>query len=167
MNWTNIFRREVEMQRTLIVSWLCFAPCLSLTGLAFSAPPPTTRPCTTQAARDELAVYESVFRHQMNRQNGRERRPAAYFLSISKDDPTPEFLKRFEGNTPPVLAGSKFKRRAGLYLWLETICWLDDNTTELRGGYYNNGLDASDNLYRVVRKGQEWVVEKDTILSQS
>jgi hypothetical protein len=51
----------------------------------------------------------------------------------------------------------------GLKFRINEIKWIDNNTVEMSGGYYEHGKSSSRNLYRVVRKAGKWRVEKDDI----
>jgi hypothetical protein len=59
--------------------------------------------------RDKAAVsdiHETVFRHQFRKNSSAiQQKAKAYFLSIDEEDPKADFLKRFENEQPPVLAG--------------------------------------------------------------
>ncbi|MBX6316737.1 MAG: hypothetical protein IRY99_28060 [Isosphaeraceae bacterium] len=102
-----------------------------------------------------------MFRHQFKQKSAALRQQAkGYYLTILDEDPPVEFLKRFETHTPPVTAGSKFKEGQGVKFRIESLKWIDDDTAELRGGYYEGPLSASYFLYRVNRKNGRWIVTK-------
>lgn len=124
-----------------------------------------------QNPRDEASIadiHEAVFRHQFTKNSSAVQQKAkAYFLSIGGKDPKAEFLKRFEGHQPPVRVGSEFKEREGLKFNITAVKWIDDNTVEVSGGYFEHGKSSSSNRYHVVRKGGKWRVEKDETLTIS
>lgn len=49
----------------------------------------------------------------------------------------------------------------GLIFYITRIAWLDANTAEVDGGYYEAGLSASGHTYRVERHNGKWVVTND------
>ena len=44
-----------------------------------------------------------------------------------------------------------------------TIHWIDDDTVDADGGYYEGIMSSSGNTYRVVRRNGKWVVTRDTM----
>jgi hypothetical protein len=123
-------------------------------------------------SRDEAIpdIHEAVFRHQFNNNpSALGKRAKAYFLRISDKDPDEAFLKRFEGHQPPVRPASEWTNqdREALLFRLHTVKWIDNNMVEVRGGYYEHIVSSSANLYRLVRQGGKWRVEKDELQSIS
>ncbi len=107
-------------------------------------------------------VFEALFRHQFQHNaSGDQQEAAAYFLSIKNSDPSPEFMKRFCGHTPPVTNGSEFQTGKGLNFRIDSWQWKSDNEIELTGGYYEAGTSSSGNRYVLARKDGQWVVESD------
>lgn len=144
-------------------------PLAILTGiLAFVCNSSSDAAGKPRDAANVADIQEAVFRHQFKKNfSAVQQKAKAYFLSIDGKDPKPDFLKRFEEHKPSVRPGSQFKEREGLWFRITEIKWIDDNTVEVRGGYYEHGTSASRNLYRVVRKSGKWRVEKDELLSIS
>ena len=87
-----------------------------------------------------------------------------YFIKIEKKDPSPAFLARFNDIVPPVKKGSKFKRGKGILLFIRSYTWLDDNTVEIKGGYYHTGLSSSVGPYIWERKQGKWILKSIGIL---
>jgi hypothetical protein len=109
-------------------------------------------------------LCEAVFRYLFEHNESGAKKASAYFLSIEGQDPSAEFLERFKGHRPAVRSGLEFKQDAGgLKFWIESLKWIDDNTVEVRGGYYFGRLNAASHLYRVVRKAGKWMVESDKL----
>ncbi|MEJ7638905.1 MAG: hypothetical protein WKF75_13280 [Singulisphaera sp.] len=133
---------------------------LALQGRNSSAAPETTR----DREADARDIYEAVFRHQFEHNSSAIQKDAkSYFLSVKDKDPSPALLKRFTGHKPPVNDGSKFRTGQGLLFEIRSMKWLGDDAVEVLGGYYEHGLSASNNLYRVERRGARWVVTKDKL----
>ncbi len=143
-----------------------------------AAPAPSTQPvsATQPAARaaDRLDVLEAVFRHQFDKNaSGGQRNVDYFFLSLDeRRDPPAELLARFKDHTPKVLpvsfatsAAGRVRHKdlggRGLIFRVESIVWLDENTAEVKGGYYEANLSASGNTYRVTRTDGRWKVTKD------
>lgn len=98
------------------------------------------------------------------------------FFALNEDqDPPSELLDRFAGHSPavePVSAaeigkggGSRVtheqKGGRGIILRLEAIRWIDGDTVEVDGGYYEANRSASGNTYRAERLGGKWAVTSD------
>lgn len=139
---------------------------------AIGQPVSTTRPIVRAA--DRLDVMEAVFRHQFNNNgSGGQRNVDYFFLSLDgRADPPAELLARFGGAKPTVLPVSLAKESAGdvghrelggkgIIFCVVSVAWLDENTAEAEGGYYENGLSASGNTYRVTRANGVWKVTSD------
>ena len=120
-----------------------------------------------------LNVAEAVLRHLFDNNASGLRRGADYFfIALEKGDPPQEFLARFASERPLVLAVSQATSSAlegvkhkelggrGLIFRISSIKWLDPNTAEVEGGYYEAGLSSSGNVYRVERRGGPWFVTK-------
>ena len=141
--------------------------------VASTQPVSTTQP--TPRAADRLDVLEAVFRHQFNKNaSGGQRNVEYFFLSLDgRADPPPELLARFKDQKPIVLPlsmataspapGVKHKDLGGrgLIFRITSIAWLDQDTAEVEGGYYEAGLSASGNTYRVKRANGAWKVIDD------
>src|SRR5262249_33992215 len=110
-------------------------------------------------------AYEAVFRHQFkNNFSALKEKAKRYCLSINGENASAEFLRRFEGHQPPVRPKSEFERKEALIFQVTDLKWIDENTVEMHGGYYEHGKSASFNLYRVVRRANRWVVVDDKLL---
>ena len=112
--------------------------------------------------QENLDICEAVFRYQFNHNASVVQQNAkAYFIMILKQDPSDVFLARFKGNTPPVRKGSEFAIGKGLIFCIRSINRIDENIVRVFGGFYEAELSSSVNIYTVVRKNGQWVVEKD------
>ncbi|MEW6743970.1 MAG: hypothetical protein AB1486_14560 [Planctomycetota bacterium] len=85
----------------------------------------------------------------------------AYFLSIEGEDPPEGFLQRFDGNRPPVLPGSSFRKGAGLLFRVDGIKDITPTVVDVAGGYYEAELSASGNTYRLELRDGSWIVVSD------
>lgn len=144
-----------------------------MTSTTASAEPTTTPDRATQ----ELDILEAVFRHQFEHNASSataQRRVECLFLSLHKDhDPPTELLARFKDHTPPVEPVSaaaperwygirhKQNGRHGIIVLVDRIRWIDADTVEVEGGYYEGSTSASGNVYRVERRDGTWAVVDD------
>lgn len=120
-------------------------------------------------------IREAVFRYQFDHNaSGQQKTAKVYFLQVGEksNDPAEGFMKRFDGNKPPVRVGSAAKNvpgkglldkktgEEGLSFSVVSIKWISDTEVEVEGGYYEASLSASCNTYTVVKKNGKWVVTK-------
>lgn len=137
-------------------------------GCATRVPPPESRDAA------EASVYEAVFRHLFRHNASAARsRVDYYFLAIGDgEDPPPALLARFAGHVPkvePVSASRSSPQGVrheedggkGLVFRIEALRWLDADTAEVEGGYFEASLSASGNTHRVERRRGRWVVVDD------
>ncbi|MFT3788752.1 MAG: hypothetical protein QM770_21715 [Tepidisphaeraceae bacterium] len=175
-------RSESMFTRSSIIVGLVFAAgaLLGCEGSRSAQPattwtPPTRQPVSsTQPAAqgpEYLNVLEAVFRFQFDHNaSGARRKVDYFFLTLDRSDPPADLLARFKDDAPRVLPASLAKASAGegvkhkdlggqgLIFNITSIAWLDANTADVQGGYYEAGLSASGNTYRVERRGGKWVV---------
>jgi hypothetical protein len=130
----------------------------------------------TQAEKEQN-IREAVFRYMFDHNaSGQQKRAGVYCLSLSyldPVDPTDEFMKRFSGHKPPVRKISecilhsfegvtdKLTGKAGLIFRVTEIRWISADEVEVTGGYYEAGLSASGNTYRVAKQQGKWKVIED------
>jgi hypothetical protein len=95
-----------------------------------------------------------------------------FFISINGEDPSDEFMKRFQNFPRRVEKCSrsevdkqqmnavvdKTTRDRGIVFRVETIKWLGANSAEVDGGYFCSGLCASGQTFKVHRKQGVWTV---------
>jgi hypothetical protein len=115
-------------------------------------------------------IREVVFRHDLARWASAGAKLEYVFLDVGKGraDPSAELLARFDGHVPPVEPvsscssgdGVRHKRDGGRGIILEvrSIRHLDEDTAEVEGGYYENGLSAEGSTYQLKRRDGKWVV---------
>jgi len=123
----------------------------------------------------EDSIREVVFRYQFDHNaSGLKKDAAAYCLSLSdgRTDPSDQFITRFKGNQPPVRKISECglvnhvvtdvtTGKRGLIFRVTQMRWISGKEVEVVGGYYEGGLSASGDTYRVVRQHGNWYVSED------
>lgn len=116
----------------------------------------------SESTSDEDAVYDALFRHMFAKNASAAQQSAwTYFVTINGHNPSDRFLDRFQGHQPPVRRGSFFEQGKGLHFHIGSLQWIDNDTVDTTGGYYEGNVSASGNVYRLKRKGGKWVVVKD------
>ena len=92
-----LFKRKQKMC-VLAVSCLAITILSSCGDVQDAVPDPKT-----------LDLFETFFRYTFkNNGSGEKQNAEAYFLEIDGENPSPEFLARFKGHSPPVKKGSEF-----------------------------------------------------------
>jgi hypothetical protein len=165
--------------RYIIVAAALTMSCAFGCNAPTAAPPPSTRPASATPPNDAHPpeywdVIEAVFRHQFDHNASAGKRNVDYFfISVENSDPPEALLTRFAAEKPPVLPASlaasspsegvrhKELGGRGLKFRISSVKWLDADTAEVQGGYYEGGLSSSGNVYRVERHGGKWSVTKD------
>lgn len=145
--WVKMWRRRGSAAPLLAFSLLLSAGCASKPAKSGKLSP-------TDAALAD--VLEAVFRYQLAQNAAADR----YCLELAGTSPDPSFLRRFEGNQPPVLSSDQCKGQPGpgLYLRLTKIQWLLDDEARIRGAVSDGKPDTPIVAYRVVREKGKWTV---------
>lgn len=134
--------------------------CLMLLvgACASGAPAPSAQ--DRFAAQDE--ILEAVFRYQFQHNaSALQSKADRYCLTLPQDkNPGEEFLRRFDGNQPPVVSADECNRKKGsdLFFRIQNLDWRSDQEVWVRGGYWEGNLSSSLELYQVVRKNGKWTV---------
>ncbi|HEY0554749.1 MAG TPA: hypothetical protein VGG20_10820 [Thermoanaerobaculia bacterium] len=132
---------------------------LLLTACASAGPPPS--PEAQIAAASDIA--EVVFRYQFQHNASTLQQGAERFCLLLPDERSPDeaFLRRFDGNSPPVVAGSRCERKAAgdLFFRVQRLDWQGDDEVWVRGGYSEGTLRSSVESFRVLRRNGRWTVE--------
>ncbi|NIM06827.1 MAG: hypothetical protein GTO55_09825 [Armatimonadetes bacterium] len=139
-------------------------------------PPRQARDMIEQRQMREADINELIFRDQFKElpSNLREK-VSFFFLSLDGKDPSDEFMKRFEGNDPPVkkesecvvssLEGGQVQIKdketdeEGVKFRVHVIFWKTPEKGEVEVSYYASGQPASTRLYRISRDGDKWIVK--------
>ena len=122
-----------------------------------------------------LDLFEVFFRYKFENNASAQKQDAeAYFLEIDGEDPSPEFLARFEGHSPPVKKGSEFVMESsiviegevpmegnGLLFRIDSYRWvgLFKNCVKISGGYSEGELSASWASHIWIRRKGKWELE--------
>ena len=158
-----LFTRKHQMC-VLAVSCLAITILSSCGDLQDETPDPET-----------LDLFEVFFRYKFqNNASAQKQEAEAYFLEIEGADPSPEFLARFKGHSPPVKKGSEFVMESGIVIEGETPTagngllfridshrWISvfRNCVKISGGYSEGELSASWASYIWVRRNGKWELE--------
>ena len=128
---------------------------LSAAGCASNSAAKNGQPSASEAATGD--VLEAVFRYQV------DHNPAAsrYCLELAGTSPDPAFLRRFEGDQPPVLSSAQcdVEPGKGLYLRLTKIQWITENEAWVRGATSSGDRNSPIVAYRVVRENGKWTIK--------
>jgi hypothetical protein len=124
---------------------------------------------------ETTAIQEAVFRYQFGHNASSRQQSADYYCLGVKDrkDPPQELMERFVCHLPVVVPvsecgadvefgvsrGSASGR--GLIFTVGDIKWVSATEVEVAGGYYEGGLSASGNVYRLKRVEGGWKVIED------
>ena len=144
-----------------------------------ASPTPATRSVQADDVRE--AVFRYLFDHNGCNCPGIVE---VLFLSLGTSvgtdrDPTAEFMRRFEGDEPPVRKVSESvwdvaegvsdrqTGETGIILRVGHVVWMSDTEIQVRGGYYSNGLSAATSLFQVVLQGGWWEVADVNQISES
>jgi hypothetical protein len=147
---------------------------LALASVVLSAEAPPDK------VADEWDVRETTFRYQFSKNNSALKQHAgAYYLSVGEvertdADPPADFMKRFDGNIPPVKKVSDsvltdrgvMDRRTGepgLIFRTGVIKLTSDTEAEISGGYSEHNRSASGNTYYLQKVDGKWKVVKDVL----
>ena len=148
----------------LAVSCLAIAILSSCGDLPDEAPDP-----------EVLDLFEVFFRYKFENNASAQKQDAeAYFLEIEGEDPSPEFLARFKGHSPPVKKGSEFVMGGSIVIEGEAptegnglLFRIDSyrrvglfrNCVKISGGYSEGDLSASWAAYIWIRRKGKWELE--------
>ena len=127
-------------------------------------------------AKDEIRFSVVTHCFKIYQSKG-EKAANYYFLRFNKDDPSPEFLARFEGHSPRVLPASQaqvlntpdvFRTKVGvihkqhggigLILTIREIEWISDSKVEVDWIYYRHMLNSSLHTATLQFVNNKWVV---------
>lgn len=121
---------------------------------------------------EEDNIKEAAVRYLFQHNNSyMEDNTKVYFIAVSDNDPTEDFMKRFATYTVPVKISSQCTRsgdyvkdketgKRGLYCWVDSIEWINKNKVKVYTGYFEVGLSAATTyVYYVVHQDGKWVVK--------
>lgn len=122
-------------------------------------------------ASQEDNIKEAALRYLFKHNNSLlEDNARTYFIAISDNDPAEEFMKRFKEPLPPVKRCSQCTRsgdyvkdketgKRGMYCWIDSIEWINNNKVKAYTGYFETGLSAATTYsYSLIYENGEWIV---------
>ena len=96
-----------------------------------------------------------------------------FFVSLNNRDPSDTFVKRLRdihrivrkvsaseiSKTPRTPVVDRVSGQRGIIFAADEIRWLSDDSVQVKGGYYCDGLCAAGIVFEVSREGDKWVVK--------
>lgn len=144
----------------LVLLVVASAACSQPSAGPSSGPGATRQPPPREVSEPD--ILEAVFRYQFeNNASGLQQNAERYCLALTRGERLDaEFLRRFAGNRPPVVAADQCDRQSGRNLFFQAKIeqWESDREALVRGGYYEGNLSSSRETYRVVWEDGRWVV---------
>jgi hypothetical protein len=151
--------KSSPLLRFLSILILLLGACSQAPSGSSSGPSSVPPPPRSEAEPD---ILEAAFRYQFeNNESAIRQNARRYCLTLTGKEPSAEFLRRFEGHQPPVVAAGGCDRASGkdLFFRAAIVEWENDSTAIVRGGYYEGNLSSSREELRVVWEDGEWVVK--------
>ena len=149
-----------SVPRLLSILILLLGACSQAPSGSSGSPSSLPPPPRSEAEPD---ILEAAFRFQFEHNESAIRDNARrYCLTlIGGKEPSTDFLRRFEGHEPPVVASGECDRASGKDLFFRAgiVEWENDSTAIVQGGYYEGNLSSSREELRVVWQDGRWVVE--------
>ena len=137
---------------------------------AYRQAPP--HPVVSRSAEEDR-VAEALFRHLLREHQGLR----VYFLSRDGADPSDDFMRRFQGETPLVKKNSLSVRGkyrsildkesgaiAGI-VSVGSVKWISDSEVEVGGGFYDG--EVIEYRYRMARTNIGWIVSGKEFVMES
>lgn len=123
---------------------------------------------------DEDDIAEVIFRYQFKECFPDKQRQVYFLFRKAKEDPSDEFMKRFERNAPPVKKFSQGTKRSdgitdkdsgqrGIVLGVGKIQWLNDSKVEVIGSCFADTDNLMEFVYDIIREGKQWIVKGSKI----
>ena len=117
-------------------------------------------------------IRESAYRYLFrNNDSGLQQTARVFCISIQERDPSPSFLARFRNERIPViplnacswrgLGGVSVRSSGEEGLWFDMtagIYWTNSFEVYVDGSYYEAPLSAAGYTWRLIRRGNSWVV---------
>jgi hypothetical protein len=142
-------------------SFKIVVPLLLIFASACASTGPVPSPEAQAAAAGDIS--EAVFRYQFQHNASNLQQTAERYCLFLPDERSPDeaFLRRFDGNSPPVVAGSRCERKAArdLFFRVQKLDWQSDDEVWARGGFSEGTLSSSIETYLVNRRDGRWVVD--------
>lgn len=120
-----------------------------------------------QSQKEKYRIIETVLRSYMNNYSS-AKGYKLYYIGVEMDgkDVTGEFLKRFEGNVPPVKEyepskydAEQIKKEGGIVLGIRGIEWVGKSNVKVYGLTFGTGSGEGLNwIHELKRRGRNWVI---------
>jgi hypothetical protein len=166
---------DYELRRKFYTGFLGLLVWLVLTACGPTSQI-TPSPSTTS---DEDNIRELILRYRFQHDiGGLTPQGKIYFIaftsgspgSTQRKDPDGEFLKRFQGNNPPVKKVSeaeivadavkdKTTGEPGTIFGVGEIHRISPDEVEVEGNWYEAGMNQGGNTFRVVRENKQWTIK--------
>ncbi len=116
------------------------------------------------------AIYEAVFRYQLDQLMADQSHPSRAYLALQGHDPSPAVMDQFRTHAPWVQPLSQCRVSArdgvtdrktgaeGLIVEVGSLHWLHETAVDVVGGCYETPWRAVARRYRVEYDGERWVV---------
>ena len=131
---------------------------------------PQTRGHAAPDVRLEAAIYETVFRYQLQQPLADAPRPLRYYLARQGRDPDDACLGRLRAFAADVQPLSHCRVSArdgvvdrvtgarGIIVQVTRLAWVHAAAVDVVGGYYLTHRQAAGLRYRVEHDGRDWAV---------
>jgi hypothetical protein len=133
---------------------------------------PTTcaRPRGQSSPTPGEAIYEAVFRYQLDQLMADQSHPSRAYLALQGHDPSPAVMDQFRTHALWVQPLSQCRVSArdgvtdrktgaeGLIVEVGSLHWLHETAVDVVGGCYETPWRAVARRYRVEYDGERWVV---------
>ncbi|MGA1871053.1 MAG: hypothetical protein ACMUJM_21170 [bacterium] len=121
-----------------------------------------------EKTKEEEDIMEATFRYQFLHD---QYKTEVYFLSRGQNqDPTDEFMNRFEDHKPPVKKVSESRKTAtegvidrdtgekGVIFNIQSIMWISESEVHVEGDDYRGNVGASGSTYYLKKENGKWIV---------
>ncbi len=148
--------KKIFVAITILISITLIAGCIRGDNIKVSSPKELG---VIKKYVDIIDMYEAFFRHLFESDSITSRKPKAYFLEILQQEPPPELLERFKGNSPPVKSISEFRtdiygKQNGIKFWIHRF-EIKGNIAVITGGIKLGNLGMETGVYTFeLRKGK-------------
>jgi hypothetical protein len=122
--------------------------------------------CRSGGTNDARQIYVVAIQYRLQKQPI----DVTVYVSVDDRDPPDDILIRLRREWPNLKPASQEPEKDGFLITIKSFKWIDKNTAELRmHGRYNSKIAPDHDFadYRVVRRGEQWVVDKVSNITMS
>ncbi len=131
---------------------------------------PSVRPRGYAYPTPDEAIYEVVFRYQLDQQRADQSHPSRHYLALQGHDPSPAIMDQIRALVPWVQPLSQCRLSArdgvtdrktgaeGQIVEVGGLHWLHETAVDVVGGCYATPWRATARRYHVEYDGERWVV---------